>query len=179
MHKRYPFAAGLILSLCCIKYHLFALLPLLIAGRREWRFGSGVAGGGIVLVAVSFAVAGARWPIQYLNVISSSAIAPHEETMPNLHRLLLGVPHRAVFEVMLSLAVACLVWFIIRNSNFEYGMAAILVGGVLVSYHAYLDDCVLLIPALLDAPDANTNRVSTRPLPRSTRALRVRLSNGT
>ena len=33
-----PFAAGCVFSLCCLKYHLFLTLPLLILARRMWKF---------------------------------------------------------------------------------------------------------------------------------------------
>lgn len=36
-----------------------------------------------------------------------------------------------------------------RRVDFAYGLAAALVGGLLVSHHAYPQDCTLLIPALL------------------------------
>ena len=101
------------------------------------------------MAAVSFAIAGAAWPGQYLRIVGSSAIAPHEELMPNLHGMFIGARHRVLLELLVSLVVVCLVWFIVRRNNFEYGMVAILVGGLLISYHAYLQDCVLLIPALL------------------------------
>src|SRR5262249_11825183 len=43
------------------------------------------------------------------------------------------------------------VWLAVRHASFQYGLAAVLAGGLLVSYHAYLADCALLLPAALAA----------------------------
>ena len=63
-----PIAAGLVLSLCLQKYNLFALAPLWIIGQRRWRVGAGLAAGVAGLLAVSFAVAGRSWPLEYFKV---------------------------------------------------------------------------------------------------------------
>ncbi|MGD0579013.1 MAG: glycosyltransferase family 87 protein, partial [Bryobacteraceae bacterium] len=52
--RQRSFAAGLVFALCAAKFHLFLLLPLLIVGRRMWRFAAGLLTGGSVLLALSF-----------------------------------------------------------------------------------------------------------------------------
>ena len=76
-------------------------------------------------------------------------IDPQPQIMPNFHGLLLGVPYGWLVELLLGLATAVAVWLISRRSDFEYGLAAALVGGLLISHHAYPQDCTLLLPALL------------------------------
>jgi len=146
IYRTRPFTAGLVLSLCAIKFHLFLLLPLLIIGQKRWRMLGGLVAGGASLAAISLAGAS---PNQYLGSLTRPGIAPEPQIMPNFHGLLVGVPNGWLIEVLLSLATAVAVWLISRRSDFEYGLAAALVGGLLISHHAYPQDCTLLLPALL------------------------------
>ena len=52
-------------------------------------------------------------------------------------------------EVLVGLSVAVAVWIVARRMSFPYALACSLAGGVLVSYHAYLPDYALLLPACL------------------------------
>jgi hypothetical protein len=46
-HRRgHVFVAGLLLSLCAAKYHLFVLVPVLIVAQKRWRFLAGSVCGG-------------------------------------------------------------------------------------------------------------------------------------
>jgi len=45
--------------------------------------------------------------------------------------------------------VAILVWLSVRRTDLEWGLAVALAGGLLVSHHAYMADCALLLPVLL------------------------------
>jgi hypothetical protein len=146
---RRPLAAGLVLALCASKFHLFFPLPVLLAARREGRMAVGVGIGGALLALVSFAVAGADWPARFLKTIASPVVSPGEDVMPNLHNLLATLPGRAIWECVIALACAAMVWVVARRSSFPVGLAAALVGGLLASVHSYLADCALLVPALL------------------------------
>jgi hypothetical protein len=146
---RRPLAAGLVLALCAAKFHLFLPVPLLLAARREGRMAAGVGLGGALLLLVSFAVAGADWPARFLKTIASPSVSPGPQIMPNLHNLVAGLPGSAVWELTLALACAAMVWVVARRTNWQIGLAAALVAGLLTSVHAYLADCTLLIPALL------------------------------
>jgi hypothetical protein len=146
IYRTRPFTAGVVLSLCAIKFHLFLLLPLLIIGQKRWRLLGGLVAGGAALAAISFAAAS---PNRYLDILTRPGIAPEPQIMPNFHGLLLGVPYGWLMELLLGLATAVAVWLISRRSDFEYALAAALVGGLLISHHAYPQDCTLLLPALL------------------------------
>lgn len=148
-HKTRPLAAGLALALCAAKFHLFIHVPLVITAQRKWRAGSGALLGGAGITALSFAVAGADWPVRYLATVSSPSIGPGEHIMPNLHGLLRDFPARGIWEVLLALTCGVLVWMVARHGAFDLGVAAALIAGVLTSVHAYLPDCALLIPAAL------------------------------
>jgi len=159
-----PVAAGLVLSLCLQKYHLFALAPLWIVGQRRWRAGVGVCAGAAGLLALSFVGAGWSWPVEYLRVLSAPAIHPGVEVMPNIHGLasMDGFPFG--FEVLLVALVAAAVWYVCRHGSEDYAMCATLAGGLLVSWHAYPADASLLIPAaaiLLHKSSCRPTRILT------------------
>lgn len=149
IHSDRPFTAGALLSLCSIKFNLFLLLPLLIVGQRRWRMLAGLLAGGAALAAVSFAAAGGDWPRRYVEILSMSSISPQEQIMPNFHGMLVGFRHGRVLEMLLDIVAAGVTWLVARRYDFSLGMGAVLVGGLLVSHHAYPQDCTLLIPALL------------------------------
>jgi hypothetical protein len=141
------FAAGCLMALCSIKFHLFITFPLLILIRRLWRFGAGSAVGGAVLLAASFAVQGWRWPVDYVRMLRLPTSTPSYRLMPNLNGLFAGYPHDAwvtALEVCLVLAAAALVMW---RGRITIALAAMLLSGLLLSYHAFIADAVLLIPA--------------------------------
>lgn len=144
-----PFLAGFVLVLCAAKYHLFALVPLFLVARREYRFALGLLSGGAALIALSFGVAGASWPKEYFSVLTDPKIHPAAGHMPNLHGLVAPWPALRWLEWVLAAGVIAAVWIIGRRASFDYGLAAALSGGLLVSYHAYLPDCSVLLPAAL------------------------------
>ncbi len=146
---RRPFAAGLVLALCATKFHLFLPLPVLLIARREGRIAAGLATGGGILAAISFAVAGLDWPARFLNTISSPVVNPGVENMPNLHNLLAELPGRTMLELVLAIVCLAIVWMVGRRSDRRIGLATALIAGILTSVHAYPQDCVLLIPAML------------------------------
>lgn len=144
-----PFAAGLIASLCLIKFHLFLLVPIWIVVRRLWRFGGGVVAGGALCALLSFVAGGFRWPLDYLTLIRTPGNNPYTEIMPNLHSLFSGLPRAGQTEILGAALVAILVIAASRSRRAAPGLAAALVGGLLVAPHVYMADCALMIPALL------------------------------
>jgi hypothetical protein len=140
-----PFISGLALSLCAIKFHLFVLLPVLFVAQRRWDVVRGFAAGGAALLALSFAAGGWNWPAAYYGTLTDGRVHPGALNMPNLHGIGMPMP--------LELAACALVgfgaWFAMRRTSFEIGLAIALIGGLLVSFHAYVMDGVILLPALL------------------------------
>jgi hypothetical protein len=149
MKRGREFNAGLWFSLCSIKVHLFLLLPVLILTQKRWRLGAGLLSGGAALFAISYLPAGPGWPSKYAALLSSPVSNPWPEYMPNVHGLVAGLPHSSVWEIAGMLAVAFLTWIACRKGGFEYGLAAVLAGGVLVAPHAYIQDAAMAIPAVL------------------------------
>lgn len=143
------FAAGLALSLCAIKFHLFVLLPLLFLRQRLGRVAAGFATGGVALLALTFAVEGPSWPFAYYRVLTDGRVHPGADSMPNLHGLFAGLSQGVYWEALAVAGVVAAAWLTLPRVSFPYGFALTLVGGLLLSYHSYLMDAALLLPALL------------------------------
>jgi hypothetical protein len=144
--ERRPFVAGVLLSLCAAKFHLFLLLPLWMVANRLWHLASGFAVGVSLFLTACFLAGGHDWPRQYIALFRNPGANPYLELMPNLH----GQFHNLLsFEVIGAVAVAVIVWFAIRNLNRVAGLAPVLIGGVLIAPHAYMADCALFVIALL------------------------------
>jgi hypothetical protein len=142
-----PFLAGLILSLCSAKFHLFLLLPLLYLIHRRWPVLAGFSAGGAVLLALSFVAGGWDWPAAYLRVLQLPEINPARWFMPNLH----GFVPSGIAEWIAMAVVAAGAILAMSRLDYLTGLAVALTGGLLLSYHAYLQDALILIPAILIA----------------------------
>lgn len=142
-------AAGLVFALCAAKFHLFALFPLLIIAHRIWRFALGLLAGGSALLILSFLGGGADWPRGFVTMLTNPELNPGAVFMPNLHGIFADVPGGLALEALCAAAVSALVWLAVRHTALEYGFSAVMTGGLLVSHHAYLADCALLLPAFL------------------------------
>jgi hypothetical protein len=154
-----PLLAGLILSLCLIKFHLFLLLPLLFLGKREWRLAAGFSIGAVFLLMVSFA--GVRnWPRSYLALILDPAVSPDSGLMPNVHGMAAYLPGSGSVEFVLTLGVIVLVWRVVSRARFEVGLVATLLGGLLLTRHVYLQDCAILTGSLVTLLRRPANRVA-------------------
>ena len=152
------FAAGLVLSLCAIKFHLFVLLPLLFWRQRLGRMAAGFGSGAAALLAVSFAVEGWRWPLDYFAVLTDGRVHPGADSMPNLHGLFAGLQHGLYLEGVAVVAVLWAAWVSLGEVSFPSGFALTLLGGLLLSFHSYLMDAAILLPALLIVVAGTTRR---------------------
>lgn len=144
-----PFQAGLALSLCAIKYHLFLMLPIWLLSRSGRPLLRGFCLGASLLIGISFWVGGWNWPVEYLHLIQSSNISPIVPQMPNLHGLFSGIIGAPYLEVVGTVAVGWACWRASEQANRLYGFSAVIVGGLLTSYHSYFTDCMILLPAVL------------------------------
>lgn len=144
-HTGRPIAAGLSLSLCAIKFHLFILLPLLLLAQRRWQLLQGFIAGAAILLALSFFGGGWNWPSAYFDTLTDSRVHPALAQMPNLHGLFSNLP----LEMAFSLVILVASWFAMQRTNFVLGLAVALTGGIPLSYHSYVADCVLLTPVVL------------------------------
>ena len=69
--------------------------------------------------------------------------------MPTLRGLLFGLGGTDVPAVMMALSTLVIagVVFVAWKSDLEFGLAFALVGGLLIGYHAYMHDCMVLLLA--------------------------------
>jgi hypothetical protein len=158
VHGRH-FAAGCVLSLCLIKYNLFLPLPLLVAGKRLWRLGAGLVAGTALLLAISFAVGGWAWPLQYVAELRMPAATPNYWGMPNFHGLFSGL-HSVFPEAAATCLALGSAWLVARGEQTERAVMAMLAAGLLVSYHAFFGDDTILIPVGLYLLTRATHMVS-------------------
>lgn len=147
LRRKRDFTAGTILSLCLAKFHLFLLLPVLIAGRRMWRFGAGFVAGSAALLGLCFVIQGWDWPLRYLAEMRTNAVNPGAASMPTLHALLAYFHAPLWTELVVAGAITACVWIVARRAGPMYGLATVLAAGPLLAMHAYLSDCALLLPA--------------------------------
>jgi hypothetical protein len=147
MRRNQDFAAGLLLSLCAIKIHLFSMTPLVLLIHRRWSVLGGGATGGAVLLAASFLSDGLDWPRRYLGLLANPELHPGPEHMPTLRGLIFALSGREIpmLEIALSLVVIAALILLARRSSLEFGLAFAIVSGLLVGYHAYLQDCMILL----------------------------------
>jgi hypothetical protein len=52
-------------------------------------------------------------------------------------------------EFFLSMTVIAIVWCIVRRARFDVALAATLLGSILLTRHAYLQDCAILAGSLV------------------------------
>jgi len=142
MTRGRDFAAGLLLALCSIKFHMFLLLPLVLLIHRRWAVLRGGLVGGAILLAISFIVEGPQWVSQYSRLVLSSELDPCIDCMPNIRGLANG--NRVLF-VAGSAAVLAAFFLIARRASFNVLLATSVVAGLLLSGHAFIHDAVLLL----------------------------------
>ena len=148
--RGWQFAAGLLLSLCCVKAHLFLLLPVLIVARRLWTTAFGLAAGGVVLLLISRLVAGWDWVGAYVEALGqASAAIGSEVRMANLVGLFANAPWLGWLKIPAVAAVAGFVWFSCRRAPLDVALGLTLAGGLVVSPRAFVYDAVILVPVLI------------------------------
>ena len=146
---RRDFWAGVALSVCAAKPHLALLLPVVLVAQNRWKALLGGACGGIAIVALSFAAEGAGWPARYMALARLPDFEHAVDRMPNLRGLLSFFGASLTVEFVLAALVALGVFVASRRIPLKHGMALALAGGLLLSHHSYVYDCVLLLPALM------------------------------
>ena len=158
VEKGRHFGAGVALSLCSIKPHLLVLLPLLLVLQRRWAVTAGFAAGATGVIVLSTVAAGPQWPLKFLEVITSDRIHAAIANMPNLNGLLFGLPYSPFLLVVASIGVATVCGLALPHVSFRLGMGIVLLGSLLVCYHSFITDCVLLLPLLFEVLSGASRR---------------------
>jgi Glycosyltransferase family 87 len=148
--RKMEFLAGLVLSLCAIKFHLFLFIPLLLLVKRRWRILGGAASGTALLAGLGVLVNGVDSSWRYVAVLRDPWINPSAIGMPNLHGLVAVLHGDARLEMLFAGGVLlAFLWIARRAENYELLLAASLVCGLLVSFHSGVADDVVLFPAFV------------------------------
>lgn len=152
MRKDRQFEAGLVWSLCAIKPHLLVFLPAALLFSRKWRALAGGVAGGVVLTALCYLAQGPHWISEYATLLSDAVIHPEPDNMPNLQAVQAAfagaIPGRWIGPATAAAAALSLVavW---RVKDWALRFAVALPAAILVSYHAYAQDTLLLLLTLV------------------------------
>lgn len=151
--KGQDFLAGMALSLCAIKFHLFLLLPILFVVKKRWRILAGGFCGIGVLSLSGMIVAGPNSFVDYLAVLRDPWINFSVDMMPNLHGLIATLTRNSAPPVV-EIAAACTVagaflWICRKTAEYEFLLALSILGSLLVSFHSGISDQLLLLPAFV------------------------------
>lgn len=148
--KNRDFAAGLLLSLCAYKFHLFLFVPVLILLKRRWRLLGGGVCGTVALTALGMAVNGLGSAGEWIRAVRNPWINPDAAAMPNLHGLVAILNGDMRLEAVLIAGVCVIfLWMTLRTDNYELLFAASLVCGLLVSFHSTIIDDLVLFPVMI------------------------------
>jgi hypothetical protein len=151
VRRNLDFWAGFALAFCAIKFHLFFLIPLIVILQRRWLILAGALTNGAILLAISFLRAGIGWPQAYFSAMRDPDLHPNPELMPTLHTVSAFLSGPADFAVELGLSVAVIIAVIHlarKTRDYELAFSFGLIGSLLVAFHAYTQDCVLLLLTL-------------------------------
>jgi hypothetical protein len=140
------FAAGVLLGLCAIKFHLFLLLPVFLLRGRLWKTVAGGAAVGAMWLAMCFAAAGPNWISTYRVALADSRMNPYAYNMVNLRGLF---DYNSPWIWPAAAVVAALCGYLIWRGSLEVALSAVLAGGVLITPHTTLCDATLFLPGLL------------------------------
>jgi hypothetical protein len=141
-------AAGLVLSLCMAKFHLFIFLPVVMVAGRMWRLAGGFVLGVLALLAACFAAYGPAWPLEYLEAVRSPAVHPGiaRTSVMALAASVLHGPALVGTGVAFALLLGVAVYRIARKTSFPFALATAMAAGPLVAFHVYMQDYLLMLP---------------------------------
>jgi Glycosyltransferase family 87 len=146
--ERRPVLAGLILSLCAIKIHLFVLVPLALARHGRWKTLLGTVAGGMVLLGLSFYAAGGDWIGEYLRVLGRPEIHPQVKLMGNLRSLAAGLGVEPAGWVLVALTAVLTAWLLWKSKSVSEALLYALAAALILNWHVYLQDFTLLLSAV-------------------------------
>ena len=147
-------AAGALLAVGLLKFHLLLLVPVAMVLRRKWRFLQGFCAVAALEVAVSAIVAGWSGMKQYADLLLAKDIrglSPSPELMINVHSIPknFGIDQPLISATLVILVLG-LVALGVRGAPLWRWLSVALVGSLLVPPHVYgYDASILLLPVWL------------------------------
>jgi len=161
--RGHDFAGGVLLALCASKPHLFLLVPLVLLLYRRWRFAAGAAVSFLLLNAAATLIAGPDVIGAFLRMLREPGGSPWPGIMPSV-RAIAGT-NGTLFAALAGIVFVLTVAAIVRTGSFEAAFAFALIGSLLMSPHAYMQDAITVLPAaaiLLPALTAGAMRTFLR-----------------
>lgn len=158
LHKEWPFWAGVALSLCAFKPHLFLIFGVVllawIAREKKWLI---LAGAGVA-VAMEMAIAMAVDPLVWSHYRAGMAAQPftaeHTPTFGGMIRMAIAPGELWLEFIPVAFACGWAVWYFLRNRSAwnwaTHGSVATLVSLSAAPY-SWFTDQVIAIPAILFA----------------------------
>jgi hypothetical protein len=144
LYRNKAFAAGLILALCGIKFHLFLLVPVFLLARRASKMAAGLCVGGFLLILGCFALFGRNWPSQYYTCITEN-----QKHLPSTGSFLALVQF-PWWPVVICVSVGALCYAVCRYvKSPEAALSSAVALSLFVAPRLYLYDAVIALPALL------------------------------
>jgi hypothetical protein len=158
--RGFTFVAGLVLSLCAIKFHFFLFVPFALIFRRQWRQLGGAATGLVTFYGIGAAAQGWRWPVNYLGFLQflrNPELTPAPYTMPNIHGLVMAAfgDARGLEIAVAALTALGVLYVLARADEFEMTLALAIAAGLLINVHTYIQDyCLLMLLPAVAARDS-------------------------
>lgn len=142
-----PFAAGLVLSLAAVKFHLWLLVPVVFLVHRKRAALAGLAAGGAVLLAVSLLLVGPSGLARYADILLRY---PQPNTyFPERTCNLWALAPSPWLWIPLLAAMAAALRVAFRRLPLPEALAAAWLGSLVLTPHVYLSDYLLALPAFL------------------------------
>ncbi|HLJ16164.1 MAG TPA: glycosyltransferase family 87 protein [Bryobacteraceae bacterium] len=152
--RELDFAAGAVLAVGLVKFHLLLLFPLVLLFEKRWRMLVAFSLTGLLEAIASFALIGASGFRQYYNLLSRSdlqALAEGRWAMLDVQALALNAGlNSGWWAAPLILMVVALVLTACWRAPLWCWFSAAATGSLLISPHVYkYDATLLLLPVLL------------------------------
>jgi hypothetical protein len=144
-------AAGAVLALGLIKFHLFVAWPVILLVQKRWRMLAGAAAVTAGEILLSWLLVGSSGLADYVSLLGNQGIArlsPSRELMINVQALTLNLGEdNAYLRLLLVLSVMSLAVMVSLRAPFRSAVVAATTASILVSPHVYGYDAALLLPS--------------------------------
>lgn len=145
------FAAGCVLALGLIKFHLFLLWPLAMLVARNWRMFAGFCTGGAGLALASLALGGWQGARTYVALLTNKdleRLSPTPEFMINAQSIAANLAEGSVVVQAAWTVLTLVMWLIaIWKAPLWRWWSATALAGLLIVPHTYgYDASLLLLP---------------------------------
>lgn len=152
--RRRWFAAGAVLALMLVKFHLILLWPVALLVQRRWRMLSGFCATAVVLLGICVALGGVGSLRLYAALLANKSLdrlSPSPELMISYQGLVtnLGIEARWAVAVLIGAVIVVFLWSV-RAAPLWRLFAITAAASLWIVPHVYgYDASLLLLPILL------------------------------